>query len=58
MNIGHWTKEIDQPIPTNLKVDHSGFVYIDIRDVKIELDLILNLSSIENGLQYQYIVWI
>lgn len=31
---------------------------VDIRDVKIELDLILNLSSIENGLQYRYVVWI
>jgi hypothetical protein len=30
---------------------------VDIRDVRIELDPIPNLSSIGNGFQYKYVVW-
>jgi hypothetical protein len=31
---------------------------VDIGDIRIELDPIPNMSSIENGLQYKFVVWI
>jgi hypothetical protein len=30
---------------------------VDIKDVKVELDLIPNLSSIKNKFQYKYVIW-
>jgi hypothetical protein len=31
---------------------------VDIGDIRIELDPIPNMSSVENGLQYKFVAWI
>jgi hypothetical protein len=45
-----------------LDLKHTRFLLrvrlnVDIGDIRIELDLIPNLTIIVNGLQYEFVVW-